>query len=323
MRTDSLIEGAKRMHIREARRRSSETTRYRHLKRAEYIVHILRELGKNVKMWKNVTNKHVAALVAYWQSKGLSIKSIKNYLSTIRRITRYYGNDRICANNSDFGVDRMKSVSNEDKSLPKISFDQAVITLGYGLKEYDLRFKAMLLLQRGLGLRLEESAKFDPRQSLRPDGRVLICCGTKGGRERILNQISLEGQLAIDFAKRIIGSNRNLIPKTEEMTEYKWLNLYFRRMGEIGLTRKEAGAGGHGNRHAYAQDRYEQITMFPPPCKFADIQHFVDEANRIAGDDWKKRDKAARTEIMGLLGHGPYRNGTVSQYLGSSGRVKK
>lgn len=322
MRTDPLIEGAKRMHAREAKRRSSQTTRYRHLKKAEYIVYILRELDFKVRQWKNLTNKHVAALVKYWERKGLSIKTIKNYLSTIRRITRYYGNDRIRVQNEDFGIERMKSVTNEDKSLLKISFDQAVKTLGYGQKEYDLRFKGMLLLQRGLGLRLEESAKFDPRQSLRPDGRVLICCGTKGGRERILDQITPEGQLAIDFVKRIIGSNRNLIPKTDGMTEYKWLNIYFKRMGEIGLTRKDAGAGGHGNRHAFAQDRYEQITMFPPPCKFADIQQFIDEANRIAGDDWKKRDKAARTEIMGLLGHGPYRNATVSQYLGSSGRAK-
>ena len=322
MKNDSLTQGAILVHRKEAKRKASETTRHKHLIQAKRIVKRIRKIGFGVKEWKNINNKQVAALVKSWVEEGISAKTIKNYLSTIRRLTRFFGNYKVHKDNKAFGITTKPGEKKDDLSVSIEEFNRIIKTLGIGVKEYDFRFLAMYRLQRFLGLRTEESYKFNPRQSVLPDGKLWICHGTKGGRERTLDEISPEGKMAIKYALRIMGKNRNLIPKTPGMTERKWQKLYYNRMAEVGATRKEAGAGGHGNRHAYAQSRYEQITLFAPPCKFESVKTFVENAREIAGDDWKKRDEAARTVIRGLMGHGPYRNDVTSQYLGSRGRAE-
>jgi len=82
-------------------------------------------------------------------------------------------------------------------------------------------------------------------------------------------------------------------------------------------TKKDCGASSHGLRHAYAQQRYEQLTGFRAPCKFATKEDFRNAAYQSAGSDWKKLDQDARLFLKSELGHGPDRDDVVSQYLGS------
>ena len=77
------------------------------------------------------------------------------------------------------------------------------------------------------------------------------------------------------------------------------------------------GASSHGCRHAYAQDRFESITGFKAPCKFETKAEFRQNAENIAGKEWRKLNQDARQIIKAELGHGPDRDDVVSQYLGT------
>lgn len=301
-------------------RRQSAKTRYNRIKEATRFVKVLRELGYGVKKWDNITNKHVGAVVDVWKKQGLTPATIKGNMSAVRLVTRYFGNDRIHEDNAAFGIDNRKYINNLDRSLSEDEFNKAVKQLKLGEKEYDRNIAAMFLLERHLGLRTEEAAKFNPA-SLMQDGRVFVCYGTKGGRERFINIVTPKGRQAIEYAKQFINGKRdNLIPNEEGMTERKWMTHYYNRIREVGISKRTTGASGHGNRHAYAQERYESMTGFPPPCKFIKLSDFIDKSVEVAGENWEKIDKDARLILKAELGHGPQRDDVVSQYLGSSAR---
>ncbi len=260
--------------------------------------------------------RHVSIVVHHWRSiDKLSVATIKEYLSTVRICCHFYGNERVAnSTNDDFGIENREYVTNHDKSLRQEVFDAAISTLRNG-NENDQRIAAQMMLQRELGLRFEESTKFDPRRSVLHDGRILVSSGTKGGRERVLLDVSPNARAAIEFARSLVTSRGSLIPA--DMREAQWRKLVYSTLARLGITRAGAGASMHGNRHHYAQARYQQLTGFPPPCKFPDKEAFRTNAERMAGAAWLKLDQDARQIIKVELGHGPDRDSVVSQYLGS------
>ena len=88
-------------------------------------------------------------------------------------------------------------------------------------------------------------------------------------------------------------------------------------MATRGISKKECRASSHGFRHAYAQDRYEEITGFKAPCKFDSKEKFRKNAIKIAGDRWRKLNQDARQIIKAELLRSPNRHDVVSQYLGA------
>ena len=179
---------------------------------------------------------------------------------------------------------------------------------------------AQMQLQRELGLRREESAKFAADRDILRDGRAYISAGTKGGRERMLPAEVVqrpEAQAAIDYTRQVsreLGT-KNLLPKNT--TERQATGYYYRAARAVGINKAIAGAASHGNRHAWAQTRYEQLTGFVPRCKFAKKESYQAAAQAAAGDKWSQLDRDARLQIKSELGHGPDRDDVVSQYLGS------
>lgn len=316
-RNDTLLQGAA-ITFQNARIRTvGAKTRYNHLKEVERFVMILREVGYGVKKWTNVNNKHVESVVTHWQEKGLSPKTIKEYLSGVRVVAGFFGNTSISGENARFGIPEIKYITNADKSLPKEHYERALKTLLLREHPHDERIAAMFKLERYLGLRTEEAAKFNPRESLLPGGRVYVCRGTKGGRERTLGTVSGDARKAMEFAEKIIGSKKNLIPKAEGMTEQEWRGIYYARLREIGITKSLSNASGHGNRHAYAQERYIGHTGYACPCKFSQVNEFVKNAKYTAGEEWLEKDRDIRMILKAELGHGPDRDQVVSQYIGS------
>jgi hypothetical protein len=80
-------------------------------------------------------------------------------------------------------------------------------------------------------------------------------------------------------------------------------------MATRGISKIECRASSHGSPHAYAQDRYEEITGFKAPCKFDSKEKFRKNAIKIAGDRWRKLNQDARHIIKAELVHGP--EGTI------------
>jgi len=294
----------------------SGKTRRNHIAEARRFAEVLAKKGFGVQKWRNISMRHVATVVHHWRTVDkLSVATIKEYLTAVRICCRFYGNDRVSnSTNADFGIENREYVTNHDKSLRQEVYDVAISTLLNG-NENEQRIAAQMMLQRELGLRFEESTKFDPRRSVLHDGRVLVSSGTKGGRERVILHVSDKARAAIDFARSLVTSRGSLIPV--DLREAQWRKIVYTTLARLGITRAGAGASMHGNRHHYAQARYQQITGFPPPCKFQDKEAFRTNAERMAGSAWLKLDQDARQIIKVELGHGPDRDSVVSQYLGS------
>jgi site-specific recombinase XerC len=118
-RNDTLLQGAAIAFQNARIRRLGAKTRYNHLKEVERFVKKLREVGYGVKKWTNVNNKHVESVVTHWQEKGLSPKTIKEYLSGVRVVAGFFGNTSISGENARFGIPEIKYITNADKSPPK------------------------------------------------------------------------------------------------------------------------------------------------------------------------------------------------------------
>ena len=206
-RTDTLVMQA--IRVVQKNKHGSTKTRHNHIKEARRFVKTIRELGYGVKRWKNITNKHVQQAVDKWKKEGLQTATIKEYLSGVRTVCRLYGNNRIAPENGVFGIENRVFVDNRDKSLPQEVYSRVVTELKKSGKSDDNRVAAQLQLERYLGLRVEEASKFNADQALMTDGRVFIQHGTKGGRERIINELTEKGKEAIKYAKEIIRNKQS------------------------------------------------------------------------------------------------------------------
>jgi len=292
----------------------SSKTRVHHLRETSRFVETLRDLGYKVEKWNNVTNKHMGAVVDKWQEDGLADKTIKEYLSGVRATAGFYGNDRIHKENTAFGIGRIQAVTNIDKSMSDDRFREISNNLRSG-NDHDRRVEAVVQLCRYLGCRHEEARKFSPSRDVLPDGRIHLAAGTKGGKERVLSDISPEGRQAIENARKIAGKG-SLIPPG--MTDKQWKRTAYSILTKAGATGRNEKF--HACRHAYAQERYEKLTGFPCRVKFDSKEDFEQSARDAVGDKWKDFDLSARGVIKVEMGHGVQRDDVVSQYLGSNSK---
>lgn len=314
---DSLIEGAIRAVHGSG---GSHKTQHDHIQEARLFARDLRDLGYGVQRWNNLSMRHVTAVVNTWQERGLSPATMKEYLSGVRTCARFYNNDRVAdSTNAEFGIVNRVYISNADKSTPADQYQQAVDQLKSSVDIRDHAVAAQLQLQRELGLRVEESTKFVPSRDLMADGRAYISAGTKGGRERMLPSDIAQSpgaQAATKYADQVARElgTKNTIPA--KMSERQYSGYYGRAVRGAGLTRS-AGGTSHGNRHAWAQNRYRTLTGFAPRATYDARGKFIAVTQQAAGDQWAKLDRDARLQIKSELGHGPDRDDIVSQYLGS------
>lgn len=311
-RDDSLLTGAVEA-LRVAA--GSFKTRYNHIREAQRFIGTLRATGFGVQRWEKITNKHVAAVVNAWRSENLKVATIKEYLSGVRRIASHFGNNRIARENSAFGLENRIYVTNRDKSMSNQAYEWAVAKLRKSSDENHHRIAVQLMIQRTLGLRKEESFKFNPHRSVLSSGTVLVAAGTKGGRERMISTISEQATNAIEHAKSFSSGGNTMAPG---FTERQWNSLFYRTLRDFGISKVSSNASAHGLRHAYAQERYRDLTGYDPPVKFASRKNFMENAEKIAGSNFEILDREARAVLKAELGHGQDRDDVVSNYLGSS-----
>lgn len=291
----------------------SYKTQHNHKQEASRFVDALRSEGMGVSKWTNITNKHVGLSVSHWKDEGLSVATIKNYLSGVRALCRAYGNDHIAPDNAAFGVHNRVYIDNRDKSVSERQYANAVADLECSGDPLKGRVAMMLRFQRVVGLRLEESMKFNPwRDDLA--GQAHVHVGTKGGRPRWLSLDKDQREL-IKAAREsgfYKGVTDSIIPTG--WTERQWVNYVYKAVAGVGLTKGGNGTM-HGLRHAYAQDRFVTLTGFDPPVKYDSLPDYHAGAFGKAGEDFGKLQDKARAIISEELGHS--RMGIVSQYLGS------
>lgn len=299
-----------------ARLPGSAKTRYQHRAEACRFVHDLRAVGLGVQSWRNIGNKHVAAVIERWRARGLGNATMKEYLSGVRAVARAYGNNNIRSTNDFRGDDGgllvgpRIGVDNRNRAVPEDVYAAAIEVLRAGTED-EQRFAIHLTLMREGGLRHEEARKLNPFRCLLADGRVFVSDGTKGGRERVISNPSPAFLTAIEDARRFVSSHGNLMP--DGMSERAWEKKAYACAHAVGISKEACGASLHGLRHAYTQERYADITGF----RCSSAGGTLVEAQEAAGNGWRQLDSDARLLIKAELGHGPDRDDVVARYLGA------
>lgn len=264
-----------------------------------------RNLGK-----RGLKEKHVEALVSKWQVANLSTGTIKNRMAIMRWWAQKIGKPSIIPKHNklnknsgdarDLGIaNRVYSNNSENKAK---DLDNAKLN-----QVTDKRIQVVLGLQREFGLRKEEALKFRPYQCIKGTQEDKIHlkfkAGTKGGKERTVplsnNPEHRNRQLAIlKLAKQFAG-NGSMIPANQSYKQGETAYRY--QCQKAGLD------NNHGLRHAYAQERYHQITGWLPPKAGG-------PTSKQLSPQEKESDSQARLIISKELGH--EREQITVSYLG-------
>lgn len=257
------------------------------------IARHLAEAGFKRLKAENLKPKHVTALVERWKRDGISPGTFKNRMGALRWVYAKVGKHfLIPRENAALGIPDRQYVTNENKARE--------LTPAFGDIE---KIKSPLVrmsleLQWAFGLRREEALKIRPAWADRETKLVLQGSWTKGGRPREIRILTQHQREVLDQAKAVAG-NGSLIPR--EKTYINHLRTYKRQVAAAGFHKL------HGLRHAYAQERYRELTGRDAPA--------------AGGKPWseltpeeKLEDGQARMTISEELGHG--REQVTAVYLG-------
>ncbi|RLA28245.1 MAG: integrase [Gammaproteobacteria bacterium] len=224
--------------------------------------------------------KHVEGLVRHWLEKEVAAGTIKNRMAAVRWWARKVNRQNVVARSNDFygipnrvfgtGSSRAKSVS--ATQLEKVR---------------DVHVRMSLELQQAFGLRREESIKFIPNYAYQGDHIVLKPSWTKGGKARTVPIRTAEQREVLDRTHMLAGKG-SLIPSDRNYIQQ--LRIYEGHTLRAGLSKM------HGLRHAYAQQRYEELTGWKSPAAGG-------PSSKSLTLEQRGQDHRARLVISHELGH--------------------
>ncbi|MCP5443720.1 MAG: integrase domain-containing protein [Chromatiaceae bacterium] len=267
---------------------STQSKRAHHLMQIADQLHALGFHGMNAGSLKP---KHVDSLVKQWMEQELSTGTIKNRMAVLRWWAQKVDKQNVVARSNDhYGIPDRQFVTNSSKAKALDAPDLEKIP--------DPHIRLSLQLQQAFGLRREEAIKFQPGFADRGDHILLKASWTKGGKERVVPIRNAEQRTLLDRIKRAVG-NGSLIPADRNYVQQ--LRLYERQTANAGLSRM------HGLRHAYAQQRYHELTGWMSPAAGG-------PTSKQLSPEQRQLDQQARLTISQELGHA--RIQIVSVYLG-------
>jgi len=165
-------------------------------------------------------------------------------MTAVRRWAEYVGKENVVKrSNREYGIEDRVFVTNESKATEVTDGQLSGVTDPYT--------KISLRLEREFGLRREESIKIRPEWADLRDRLRLKDSWTKGGKYREIPITTEAQRAALDDAKALAGKG-SLIPAGMRYKDQ--LNRYKAQCAKTGI------AHVHGQRHRYAQERYEALT---------------------------------------------------------------
>ena len=255
------------------------------------IANELHGLGYHHMRANSLRPKHIEALVNHWQDKGIAIGTIKNRMAALRWWAEKIDMRHVVARSNDhYGIPHRRFVTNESKAkdLTQIQLSQ--------VKDEHVRMS--LELQKAFGLRREEAIKFIPHFADKGDHIQLKGSWTKGGKPRTI-PVRTEVQREVLERARSLAGFGSLIPS--QRTYVNQLRVYVSYIRRAGLSQL------HGLRHAYAQERYEELTGWKCPVTGGPNNKSLTLVQR-------ESDREARLTISKELGH--EREQVTAVYLG-------
>lgn len=239
----------------------------------------------------SLKQKHVEALVKSWHERDLSAGRMKNLMAVMRWWADKAGaNGAVAASNDAYGIERRIYVTNTQKAATAPETAKESISDPY--------VRASVELQAAFGLRREEAIKFSPSFADRGDCIVLKGTWTKGGKPREI-PIRTEAQREALARAHTVANAGALIPPALRYVDQ--LRRYEGQVAAAGLSKL------HGLRHAYAQQRYLELTGRLAPAAGGKTS-----ADLTAEE--KQADLLARLQISQELGH--EREQITAVYLG-------
>lgn len=235
--------------------------------------------------------RHVNALVNLWLSQALAPGTIKNRMAALRWWAEKVGRTWVVAcDNAQYGIPDRQYVTNVSKAITVRAEDLT--------KVRDPCVRLSLELQRAFGLRREEAIKFQPAYADRGERLVLKASWTKGGKAREIPIRTAEQHAVLERVHQLAGKGA-LIPA--HRTYVAQIKVYERHTAAAGLHKL------HGLRHAYAQQRYQELTGWAAPAAGGPL-------SRELTTEQKALDHEARLTISRELGH--EREQITAVYLG-------
>lgn len=251
----------------------------------------LHDLGYKALRADTLKSRHIEAVVKHWAQQGLSPGTVKNRMSHLRWWARKINKPAIVARSNDhYAIERRVYVSGNDKSR-QLAEDKLNLVA-------DPHTRMALRLQEAFGLRREEAIKFSPSYADQGDKIVLKATWTKGGKAREV-PVRNEIQRALLKEVRQFAGKGAMIPQNKNYVQQ--LKTYERCTRAAGLDKN------HGLRHAYAQQRYKELTGWECPAQGGPRRTEMPQTNR-------ERDFEVRQLISRELGH--ERVTVVAVYIG-------
>jgi len=256
---------------------STQATRSRIL---DLIANQLLALGYRRMQSTSLKPKHVDALLAHWREQGISVGTLKNRLAALRWWAKKVNKPSIVArDNSVYGIGKREYVAKESRAL-KLD-DKQLSEISDSFVNLSIR------LQAAFGLRREESIKFNPSYAIQGDDIKLKSSWTKGGRARTVPIRNDEQRQLLAEVKELVKGG-SLIPAQSNYVQH--LHRYERQLRNAGLSKL------HGLRHAYAQQRYLDLTGWKAPVAGGPTSKQLNPEQLAA-------DYEARAIISSELGH--------------------
>ena len=270
---------------------SSHATQAQRLWLLSLIANQLHELGYRQLEADSLKPKHVEALTKFWLAEELAIATIKNRMSAMRWWALKVNRQNVIARSNDhYGIPDRVFVTDESKAQTLVA--ESLV------KVRDDHVRMSLELQAAFGLRREEAIKFIPSYADQGDRIVLKDTWTKGGKAREIPIRTLEQRNVLDRAHKLAGRG-SLIPAGRNYVQQ--LRVYEGHTARAGLSKL------HGLRHAYAQQRYQELTGWRCPAAGGPESNALTPAQ-------KALDTEVRLTISRELGH--EREGVTAIYLG-------
>jgi site-specific recombinase XerC len=214
--------------------------------RADVLHQLINDLHKNgysdFKLDK-IGSRHIETAVKDWKSKELSNATMANRLSHCRWLSQKLNKQNIVPRtNKELGIGRRSFVAEIDKSnqLPR----------SQTMRNFTTCEQRSMQLARAFGLRREESMKFNVNQADKGNKIELKGSWCKGGRPRKLKVRTQQQRTLLNKIKALIPRG-SLIEK--DKTYIQALKTFEKHCQDNHLRM-------HGLRHAYALDRYKELT---------------------------------------------------------------
>lgn len=286
-----LVDALGRQHLHRPKVVSTKTCNERHL----FSLLVFRQLGEGGFKPRSVlglSSAHIGYLAKRWEQEKLSPPTIQTRFSFLRWLTSAIGKAGMVRDPSTYGVPESVYSRNLTAQLDKSWSAKKIDILDVVAKaeQIDSLVALHLRLMHEFGLRLREAILLRPLIAHAGDF-LRVEEGTKGGRSRVV-PIRYESQLEVIRIATEVSRNLpkgRLVPVGGNFDTTR--NRFYYVMKKLGLTKADLGVTGHGLRHEYANDLYEDVSGQKSVVRGA--SEILDRA----------RDREARRQVTNDLGH--------------------